>query len=277
MLAATLLGLAFAGTAWSGQPGAPAAGAFGTPTEDLRWQTDRVLDVLRSPSLTPAERRAAVRDLAAESFDVAETARRALGVHWQVRTPAEREEFVRVFRELLEQTYIARIDEYGGERVEYLAERVDGDSAVVKAQIVTRSGLAVPVESRVNQRGGRWLIYDVIIENVSLVGNYRSQFDRIIRTSSYDELVRRLKGRVASLNDKAAAPAKSSAPRAAIGSIAMLDPGQIKALTFDVFGTVVDWRESIIREGQALGRAKGLARRLGAVRRRAGAGCTSRP
>ena len=184
----------------------------GTPTEDLKRQTDRVLEVLRSTSLTPAARRAAVRDLATESFDLGETARRALGLHWQARTPTEREEFVRIFRELLEQTYVARIDEYGGERLEYVAERVDGDSAIVRAQIVTKSGLAVPIESRVNQRGGRWLIYDVIIENVSLVGNYRSQFDRIIRTSSYDELVRRLRDRVAQLNDKSAAPAKPSGP-----------------------------------------------------------------
>ena len=112
-----------------------------------------------------------------------------------------------------ERQRVTRIDEYGGERVEYVAERVDGDSAIVKAQIVTKSGTTVPIESRVNQRGGRWLIYDILIENVSLVGNYRSQFDRIIRTSSYDELVRRLKERVVQLSDKPATPAKPSAPR----------------------------------------------------------------
>jgi phospholipid transport system substrate-binding protein len=79
---------------------------------------------------------------------------------------------------------------------------------------VTKSGTAVPVESRLTQRGGRWLVYDVLIENVSLVGNYRSQFDRIIRATSYDELVRRLKARVAQLDDKPAPPAKPSGPAA---------------------------------------------------------------
>ena len=212
VLAAALTALALAGPAWAGPPEGPAAGARSTPTEDLRRQTDRVLDVLQAPNLTPAARRAAVRDLATESFDLGETARRALGAHWQALTPAEREEFVGVFRDFLEQTYVARIDEYGGERLEYLAERVDGDAAVVKAQIVTRSGLTVPVQSRVHRRDGRWRIYDVVIGNASLVGNYRSQFDQIIRTSSYDELIRRLKGRVPHLNDKAAAPATSSAP-----------------------------------------------------------------
>jgi phospholipid transport system substrate-binding protein len=202
VLAVGIAAATLAGSAWAD-----------TPTEDVKRQTDRVLEVLRSTTLTPAARRAAVRDLAIESFDVAETARRVLGSHWQGRTRAEQEEFVRVFRELLEQTYVARIDEYGGERLEYLGERVDGDSAVVRAQLVTKLGLAVPLESRVNQRAGRWLIYDVLIENVSLVGNYRSQFDRIIRTTSYDELVRRLKERVVQLNDKPATPVKPSGPR----------------------------------------------------------------
>ena len=187
------------------------AGA-GTPTEDLKKQTDQVLAILRSPSLSPVERRAAVRDLALETFDLNETAKRALGPHWQKRTPAEREEFVRVFRDVLEQTYVARIDEYGGERLEYLTERVDGDAAIVKAQIVTKAGTAVPVESRLNNRNGKWLIYDLLIENVSLVGNYRSQFDRIIRTSSYDDLVKRLKDRAQTLSEK---PAKSTSPGAA--------------------------------------------------------------
>lgn len=181
---------------------APAASA-GTPTEALKRQTDRVLEVLKSPDLTPTARRAAVRDLAMESFDLGETARRALGTHWQARTPAEREEFVKVFRELLEQTYVARIDEYGGEKLEYTSERIDGDSAIVRANIVTKSGSTVPVESRLNLKSGRWLVYDVLIENVSLVGSYRSQFDRIIRTSSYEELMKRLKDRAVQLNDKA--------------------------------------------------------------------------
>ncbi len=199
VLAAALIALG-PGGAWAG-----------TPTEELKRQTDQVLKVLRAPDLTPAERRAAVRDLAIETFDVTETARRALGPHWQQRSPAERDEFVKLFRDLLEQTYVSRIDEYGGERLEYVAERVDGDAAIVRAQIVTKAGTAVPVESRLNNRGGRWLVYDVLIENVSLVGSYRSQFDRIIRTGSYDDLVKRLRERVVQLQtsgDKAARPAR---------------------------------------------------------------------
>jgi phospholipid transport system substrate-binding protein len=173
-----------------------------TPTEELRQYTDRVLQVLQDPALTPQARRTAVRDLAIEVFDVTETAKRALGPHWQQLTPAQRDEFVRLFRDLLEQSYVSRIDEYGGERIRYVSERVDGDSATVRAMIVTRQGTEVPVESRLLKKGDRWLIYDVLVENVSLVANYRSQFDRIIRTASYDELVKRLKAQIQRLMEE---------------------------------------------------------------------------
>jgi phospholipid transport system substrate-binding protein len=178
----------------------------GAPTDTLREYTEAVQKVLDDPALKADdrrhERRAAVRKLAIEAFDVQETARRALGPHWQQRTPAEREEFVQLFADLLERTYIAKIDLYGGERLKFTDERVDGDSAVVRAKVTTRQGTEVPVEGRMHKRADRWLIYDVAIENVSLIANYRAQFDRIIRTSSYAELVKRLRNRGEFLQDK---------------------------------------------------------------------------
>ena len=170
-----------------------AAPASAGPTDQLREYTEQVIKVLDDPALARQDRRAAVRKIAHEAFDVTETAKRVLARHWQARTPAEREEFTQLFADLLERTYIARMDEYGGERIRYVSESLDGDLAAVRARIVTRTGTEVPVESRMVLRGERWLIYDVLIENVSLVGNYRSQFDRIVRTNSYEELVRRLK------------------------------------------------------------------------------------
>jgi len=167
--------------------------AWAGPTDQLREYTDQVVKVLDDPAMARQDRRAAVRKIAHEAFDVAETAQRVLARHWQARTPAEREEFTQLFADLLERTYIARMDEYGGERIRYLSESIDGSLASVRARIVTRNGNEVAVESRMNLRGDRWLIYDILIENVSLVANYRSQFDRIVRSSSYDELVRRLK------------------------------------------------------------------------------------
>ena len=170
-----------------------AAPAWAGPTDQLREYTDKVIKVLDDPALASTDRRAAVRRVALEAFDSTETAKRVLARHWQARTPAERDEFIQLFAELLERTYITRINEYGGERIKYVSESIDGDLAIVRARILTKNGTEVPVESRMLKRGDRWLIYDVVIENVSLIANYRSQFDRIVRTSSYEELVRRLK------------------------------------------------------------------------------------
>jgi phospholipid transport system substrate-binding protein len=164
-----------------------------SPTEQLRVYTDQVMKVLENRTMSAPERLEAVRAVASEAFDVSETAQRALGFHWQQRTPAERQEFVQVFRNLLEQTYLSRIGEFGGERIKYVSERIDGDRAIVRAVIVTKNGTEVPVESRLLQKADRWLIYDVLVENISLIASYRSQFDRVIRTASFPELIRRLK------------------------------------------------------------------------------------
>ncbi|HET9488135.1 MAG TPA: ABC transporter substrate-binding protein [Methylomirabilota bacterium] len=171
------------------------AALAGSPTEQVRQYTDHVQRILHDTSLPQADKRAAVSKIAHEVFDLTETARRALGRHWQGRTPAQQAEFVQLFADLLERTYVAKVDYYGGEQVHFTAETVDGDYAVVRGKVVTRQRTEIPVEARLHQRDGRWLIYDVIIESVSLVGNYRSQFDRIIRSGSYEELVRRLKTR----------------------------------------------------------------------------------
>ena len=154
------------------------------------WDSRHVIQAIASQNDTVSTR---FPWISHEAFDISESAQRVLARHWQARTPAEREEFTQLFADLLERTYIARMDEYGGERIRYTGETVDGNFAAVRARIVTKSGTEVAVESRMNLRGDRWLIYDILIENVSLVANYRSQFDRIIRSSSYEELVKRLK------------------------------------------------------------------------------------
>jgi phospholipid transport system substrate-binding protein len=171
----------------------------GAPTDQLRAYVDRVIKTLDTPGLRgegkTKERRAAVRNIAGEIFDVPETAKRALGPHWQARTPAEREEFVKLFADLLETGYISKIDRYEGEKISYVGESMDGDQATVRTKIATRQGSEVPVDYRMHQRDGRWLVYDVVIEGVSLVANYRTQFNKIIQSSSYQELVQKLKAR----------------------------------------------------------------------------------
>ncbi|HEU5323184.1 MAG TPA: ABC transporter substrate-binding protein, partial [Methylomirabilota bacterium] len=169
----------------------------GAPTDQLRGHIDRVLKVLEDPEMKKEarakERRSAVRKIANEIFDFAETARRSLGRHWAPRTPAEREEFVQLFADLLERSYISKIELYGGEKITYVSDTTESDNAVVRTKIVTKQGTEVPVEYRMLRRGDRWLVYDVVIEGVSLVSNYRTQFNKIIQTSSYQELVKKMK------------------------------------------------------------------------------------
>jgi phospholipid transport system substrate-binding protein len=189
---ATTLGLCLAAQAWAG-----------APTDHARQYTDEVLKVLGDPALNEAQRRTAVRKVAEEMFDLSETAKRALGRHWQSRTPAEREEFTRLFADLLEKTYLSKISLYGGERVSYISESIDGDFATVRAKILRKQGGEVPVEARMLRRDDRWHIYDMSVEGISLIGNYRSQFNTVIQKSSYEQLVQRLRAsREVSLNDR---------------------------------------------------------------------------
>jgi phospholipid transport system substrate-binding protein len=171
----------------------------GAPTDQLRLQVDRVLKLLEDPALQAPdkarERRVAVRKVADEIFDFGETARRALGRHWAARTPEERDEFVRLFGDLLERSYISKIELYGGEKIQYVSDRIDGETALVQSKLLTKNGSEVPIEYRMLKKAERWLVYDVVIEGVSLVANYRTQFNKIIQTSSFQELVKKMKTR----------------------------------------------------------------------------------
>jgi phospholipid transport system substrate-binding protein len=176
--------------------GAPRAWA-GPPTDQLKAQIDRVIKTLEDPELKKdsrlKERRAAVRKIANEIFDFGETARRSLARHWAPRTSAERDEFVSLFADLLERSYISKIELYGGEKISYANEVIDGDVATVRTKLVTRQETEIPVDYRLLKRGDRWFVYDVSIEGVSLIANYRAQFNKIITTSSYQELVKKMK------------------------------------------------------------------------------------
>lgn len=178
--------------------GAPPAWA-GPPTDQLRASIDRVIRVLEDPDLRrdvrTAERRAAVRKIATEIFDFTEITRRCLGTHWQARTPDERDEFTRLFTDLLERAYVGKLESYSGERIVYLGDAVADDTASVRTRLVTKQGTEIPVEYRMHRRDGRWLIYDVAIEGVSLVANYRAQFNKTIQTASYAGLVERLRAK----------------------------------------------------------------------------------
>jgi phospholipid transport system substrate-binding protein len=169
----------------------------GAPTEQLRVQIDRAIKVLEDGELRKEgrmpERRAAIRRIANEIFDFTETTRRSLGQHWQTRTPAEREEVTRLFADLLERSYIGKIELYSGEKIQFLGDSLEGSQATVRTKLVTKQGTEIPVDYRMHRvSGDRWLTYDVAIEGVSMVANYRAQFNKIIQTSGYKSLVSKL-------------------------------------------------------------------------------------
>jgi phospholipid transport system substrate-binding protein len=176
---------------------APVVVEAGAPTEQLRSSVEQIVKVLEDPALkTDArakDRRAAIRKEAEVVFDFTETAKRALGRHWQGLSEKDRQEFTGLFTDLIERAYISKIERYSGERIAYAGEAVDGGLATVRTRFVTKQGTEIPVDYRMQQRGDRWLVYDVSVEGVSLINNYRTQFDKIIQTSSYAELVRKMK------------------------------------------------------------------------------------
>ena len=189
--------MVLAGVLVVGLSSAPAAA--GVPTDQLKGAVERVLKTLDDPALKGdarlGDRRVAVRKIANEIFDFSEIAKRSMARHWQPLSEAQRTEFVGLFADLLERSYISKIETYGGEKIQYTAERADGDFATVSTRIVTKNGTEVPVDYRMIKRTDRWLVYDVSIEGVSLVSSYRTQFNKIIQTTSYNELVSKLRNK----------------------------------------------------------------------------------
>ena len=171
--------------------------AAGPLTEQLRESIDSAFKVASDPELKKEarseDRRRMLRQVFDRIFDFPEMSRRSLGRHWQERTPDEREEFIVVFGDLLESAYISKIESYSGEAIRYLGEVVNGDQAVVKTRIVTKQGSEIPVDYPMVQTGSRWRVYDVSIDGVSLIANYRSQFNSVIARSGYPELISKLK------------------------------------------------------------------------------------
>jgi phospholipid transport system substrate-binding protein len=187
----------------------------GVPTDTLKQSVDQVVKILSDPALrdNPEARHAQVRKVADAIFDYPDTARRALGPHWNGRTPEQQQEFVKLFADILDRSYVSKIDLYQGERVQYTGETTDGSEATVKTLIAApKQSTDIPVDYRMHHKSCRWAVYDVIIEGFSLVSNYRTQFNKIIQTESYDALVQRLRAKE-STAEPAASPARKRSER----------------------------------------------------------------
>ncbi len=167
------------------------------PTAEIRGAIDRVIAILKRPDLAGKARAAERRDLLRREikpvFDFDEMSKRSLGPDWRDRTPKEKAEFAELFTQLLENAYLAKIESYRGETIDYVKETIDAPYGVVATRIVTSRGQKIPVDYRVLREGDRWRIYDVVIEGVSLVGNYRSQFGAILRKSTFPEMMGKLR------------------------------------------------------------------------------------
>jgi len=175
-----------------------------TPREVVQSAINRVITILRGPVssaeesnresvVSPDKQRAELREVANELFDFEEMARRTLPRHWAARSPQERREFVRLFTDLLERSYIHRIETYAGERMAFLGETLDGKYATVKSKIITKRRTETALNYQLHVKSGEWKVYDVLIDGVSFISTYRSEFDRIIKSSSYANLVDRLR------------------------------------------------------------------------------------
>lgn len=173
------------------------AAAATPPTEQIRSTVDRALVVLKDPGLKPLaktkERREELKKILFARFDFTEMAKRALAANWRRRTPQEQEEFVALFSGLLERAYAEIIESYTDEKIIYIGERLDGRYADVSSKVLTSKGEEYSINYRAHLVNGEWRVYDVIAENISVVNNFRSQFNRVIANSSYEELVRRLR------------------------------------------------------------------------------------
>ena len=181
--------------------GVPRFVQAGEPLQLVRTSVDKAIQILKDPNLhsqdKKRERVDRLREALQSIFDYEEMAKRALGTHWRRRTPAEQEEFVKLFRNFLERIYSDKIDLYGGEKVRFGREVIDQGFAEVESTIIRPNGEELAVVYKLRQRDGQWKVYDAVVENISIVNNYRSQFDRVISSSSYQELVKRLQEKVA--------------------------------------------------------------------------------
>ena len=189
--------------AWLLVAGAVAAPTMG-PRELVEAAVGRVVlaiqrvgpessDPARPSRLAMEQRRLEVHRVVTDLFDFDEISRRALSSHWIARSLEEQAEFVRLFTGLLERTYLGRIESYSGEQIVYMGETVERPFATVRSRVVTRRRGETPLDYRLHLRDGRWKVYDVLIDHVSFVATYRSEFSRILQKEPYAALVERLR------------------------------------------------------------------------------------
>jgi phospholipid transport system substrate-binding protein len=184
-----LLGFTFARSANAGEP-----------LDVVKGAADRAIQVLKDSKLLSKDKRKErvdrIKEILEPIFDFEEMAKRSLGPHWRRRTPAEQQEFVKIFQEFIERVYSDKIDLYEGEKIVFGKETMDQDFAQVESNVINAKGESFSIVYRLRRADGKWKVYDAVVENISFINNYRSQFDRVINSSSYEELVKKLREKI---------------------------------------------------------------------------------
>ncbi len=179
----------------------PATSCFASSIQDqLQATIGKIIEILKDPALkgeaATRQRREILRKVIYEQFSFEKMSQLSLGRHWRDRSDEEKKDFVELFGKLLEDTYISRIEGYTNEKIEYLKEVITDKRVQVNTKIITEK-IEIPIDYRLYQeKDGSWKVYDLVIEGVSLVGNYRSQFDEILQRDNYEKLIEELKKKV---------------------------------------------------------------------------------
>jgi phospholipid transport system substrate-binding protein len=171
------------------------------PTETVQTAVQQVFSSQNGPAVkatSTAERRADVRKITETLFDFTDMSERSLGSAWTQASPAQQQEFIRLFSALIANAYLGRIEQYAGEPITYVGEKIDGDDASVQSRVVTPKGSKVGLEYRLYRADGRWTVYDIYVEGISLVGSYKAQFNRILQRGSFADLLKQLRLKVGS-------------------------------------------------------------------------------
>jgi len=180
--------------------GISAPSVAGEPTEKIRQTTDKIIAIVSDPALKSpekkAERKRLIRLVVDERFNWEEMSRRTLARHWRKRSETEKKEFIDLFGKLLERTYLDKVEGYSGEKVYYENEMIDGKYGIVQVKIVTKKETEIAVMYRVKKKKDEWYVYDISVEGVSLINNYRTQFNSILVRSSFKKLMDKLNAKV---------------------------------------------------------------------------------
>ena len=179
-------------------------------TADLKGTIDQVLEIVSDKDLkkNPTLRREKLRNVIGLRFNYKQMVMRSLAKNYKNRSENERKEFTMLFKKLLENSYASKIENYRNETIDYVGEQIKGKYAMVKTQIVRKDGV-IDVDYKMLKETGQWLVYDFVIEGVSLIRNYRSQFSKIISTESYATLVSKLSKKVEDLEVQSLAEAEN--------------------------------------------------------------------